>query len=87
MAKQVTREQAERKKAQAAPFVERIGEPDRADEFDDMSVDYYAARRGLHIASNPRRCGRNANVATKLHRPLSFGRSRFVKCIITRFLS
>jgi hypothetical protein len=33
MAKQVTVEQAERKKQQAAAFMERIGEPDRADEF------------------------------------------------------
>ena len=31
----VTREQAERKKSQAAAFMERIGEDDRADEFDE----------------------------------------------------
>ena len=39
MAKQVTREQAERKKAHAAAFMERIGESDCADEFDDMTVE------------------------------------------------
>jgi len=54
MAKQVTREQAERKKQQAAAFMERIGEPDRADEFDGMSVEEYAEHRGLQIA-NPKR--------------------------------
>jgi hypothetical protein len=62
MAKQVTREQAERKKAQAAAFMERIGESDRADEFDDMSVDEYAEHRGLQIA-NPQRKARKTNMA------------------------
>jgi hypothetical protein len=61
MAKSVTREQAERKKSQAAAFMERIGEDDRADEFDDMSVDEYAEHRGLQIA-NPRRKARNKNM-------------------------
>lgn len=61
----VTREQAERKKAQAAAFMERIGEPDRADEFDDMSVEEYAEHRGLQIANNPRQRGRKTNMATK----------------------
>ena len=46
MAKQVTREQAERKKQQAVTLMERIGDTDRADEFDDMSVDEYAEHRG-----------------------------------------
>jgi len=62
MAKSVTREQAERKKTQAAAFMERIGEPDRADEFDDMSIDEYAEHRGLQIA-NPRRKARKTNMA------------------------
>jgi hypothetical protein len=39
VAKEVTREQAERKKTQAAEFMDRMGDPDRADEFDDMSVE------------------------------------------------
>ena len=52
MAKEVTREQAERKKAQAAAFMERIGESDRADEFRDMSIDEYAEHKGLRL-SNP----------------------------------
>ena len=64
MAKQVAREQAERKKVQAAAFMERIGEPDRADEFDDMSVDEYAEHRGLQIA-DPRRKARKTTMATK----------------------
>jgi hypothetical protein len=54
MAKQVTRDQAERKKAKAAAFMERIGEPDRADEFRNMSTDEYAEHKRLQI-SNPRR--------------------------------
>jgi hypothetical protein len=65
MAKQVTREQAERKKQQAAEFMERIGEPDRADEFDSMSVDEYAEHRGLELVSNPRRKARKRKMATK----------------------
>jgi hypothetical protein len=58
----VTREQAERKKTQAAAFMERIGESDRADEFDDMSVDDYAEHRGRQIA-NPTRKARKTNMA------------------------
>jgi hypothetical protein len=65
MAKQVTHEQAERKKTQAAAFMERIGEPDRADEFDDMSVEDYAEHRGLELVSNPRRQERKTAMATK----------------------
>jgi hypothetical protein len=58
MAKQVTRDQAERKKRQAAAFMERIGEPDRASLFDDMSVDEYAEHRGLELVANPSMRGR-----------------------------
>jgi hypothetical protein len=39
MAKALTGEQAEGKKSQATRFMERIGQSDRADEFDQMSVD------------------------------------------------
>jgi hypothetical protein len=65
MAKPVTREQAERKKQQAAAFMERIGEPDRAEEFDGMSVEEYAEHRGLELVSNPRRQERKKSMATK----------------------
>jgi hypothetical protein len=61
----VTREQAERKKQQAAAFMERIGEPDRANEFDEMSVEEYAEHRGLELVANPRRKARKTNMATK----------------------
>ena len=64
MAKQVTREQAEGKQRQAVTLMERIGDSDRADEFDGMSVDEYAEHRGLKIA-NPRRTGRKTKMATK----------------------
>jgi hypothetical protein len=60
--KPVTREQAERKKTQAAAFMERIGESDRADGFDDTSVDDYAEHRGLQIA-NPTRKARKTKMA------------------------
>lgn len=53
MAKEVTREKAATKKQQAAEFMERIGEPDRAQEFRSMSVAEYAEHRGLRL-TNPR---------------------------------
>src|SRR5262249_27224359 len=62
MAKQVTREQAERKEGPAVTFMERLGEPDRADEFDQMSVDEYAEQRGLQLA-NPGRQERKTIMA------------------------
>ena len=65
MAKSVTREQAERKKSQAAAFMERIGEDDRAVEFDGMSVDEYAEHRGLQIA-NPKRKARKTSMPAGL---------------------
>jgi hypothetical protein len=52
MAKALTQDQAQRKKSQAARFMKRIGQPDRADEFDRMSVDDYAEGKGLR-PSNP----------------------------------
>jgi len=58
MAKSVTREQAARKKDQAAAFMERIGQPARASEFAGMTVDEYAGHKGLRIA-NPLRRHRN----------------------------
>jgi hypothetical protein len=63
MAKELTRAQAERKKAQAAAFMERIEEPDRADEFDSMSVEEYAEHKGLRIA-NPKFKARSKEMAT-----------------------
>lgn len=53
MAKAITREQAGKKKAQAAAFMERIGEPDRARAFEDMSIDEYAEHKGFQL-SDPR---------------------------------
>jgi hypothetical protein len=64
MAKQVTREQAERKQRQAVTFMERIGDSDRAEEFDGVSVEEYAEHRGLKIA-NPRGTERKTKMATK----------------------
>ena len=53
MAKEVTREQAATKKAQAASLMERTGQPDRAEEFRSMSLEQYAEHRGLRL-TNPR---------------------------------
>jgi hypothetical protein len=44
---EIAREQAERKRTKAVAFLERIGEPDHAHEFDDMSTDEYAAHRAI----------------------------------------
>jgi hypothetical protein len=63
MAKEITREQAERKRAQAATFMERIGDSNRAEEFERMSTDEYAERRGL-ILSNPSYQRRRTPMAT-----------------------
>jgi len=62
VAKEITREQAERKKQQAAEFMERIGESDRADEFDSMSVDEYAEHRGFRL-TNPSKSRRRKTMA------------------------
>lgn len=42
--------------------MERIGDQDRANEFDDMSVDEYAERRGFHLI-NPLKRKRRTNMA------------------------
>jgi Mg-chelatase subunit ChlI len=55
MAKEVTREQAEKKREKAVEFLQRIGEYDRAEEFADMDADQYAAHKGLRIANPVRR--------------------------------
>ncbi len=64
MAKEITREQAERKKAQAVAFLDRIGESDQADEFEEMDVEDYAEHKGFQIA-NPRTKKRRTIMATK----------------------
>jgi hypothetical protein len=68
MAKQrtVTREQAETKKEQAATLMERIGEPERGDEYRDMSVEEYAEGRGLSLI-NPRRGAIMAETKSELN--------------------
>lgn len=51
--------------------MERIGEPDRADEFDDMSVDEYAEHRGLELVSNPNTKARKKTMAAGTKAELS----------------
>jgi hypothetical protein len=53
MAKGITPAQADLKKTQAADFMDRIGEPDRAQEFRQMSVDEYVEHRGITLTPNP----------------------------------
>ena len=43
--------------------MERIGEPDRADEFDGMSVEEYAEHRGFELVANPKRKARKQIMA------------------------
>jgi hypothetical protein len=51
----VTREQVQSKKDKAVRFVANVlGDPDRADEIDNESIEDYASRKRL-IISNPRR--------------------------------
>jgi hypothetical protein len=45
--------------------MERIGDTDRADEFDDMTVEEYAEHRGLDLVSNPRQKARKTKMSTK----------------------
>ena len=44
--------------------MDRIGDTDRADEFDGISVDEYAEHRGLQVA-NPKRKEKKQTMATK----------------------
>lgn len=67
VAKTITREQAETKKTQAANFMDRIGQPDRAEEFEQMSVDEYAEHKGFRL--NPSRKRRNDMAGSRAVRP------------------
>src|SRR5437762_2866718 len=54
--KRLTREQVESRKEKAVRFTDNVlGDPDRADEIADESVEDYAERKGIEIASNPER--------------------------------
>jgi hypothetical protein len=61
--KTITREQAERKKDQAAAFMERIGDSDRAAEFDSMSVDEYAEAKSLRLTTHSKTKGAKTTMA------------------------
>jgi hypothetical protein len=64
--KTVTREQAELMKAKAGDFMERIGNDDRASDFDAMSVDEYAEHKGLTLENPTRKLGRCKGRKTKM---------------------
>src|SRR5215469_8261127 len=53
MAKEVTRERAETMRKKAVAILQRFGQSDHAQEFEDMNTEEYAEREGLHLA-NPR---------------------------------
>jgi hypothetical protein len=64
--KTVTREQAELMKAKAGDFMERIGDEDRASEFDAMSVDDYAEQKGLTLENPTRKTRKCKRRKTKM---------------------
>jgi hypothetical protein len=52
--KTLTRDQLETRKEKAARFVfDILGDPDRADEIEDESLEAYAERRKIQIVANP----------------------------------
>lgn len=51
----LTRSEAEAKRQKAVEFLYRIGNDDLADEFDDMSPEQYAERKGAELLENPYR--------------------------------
>ena len=55
MPKTLTRAQIESRKEKAVRFVRNVlGDPDRADEIEDESLEHYAERRKIGIVGNPR---------------------------------
>jgi hypothetical protein len=55
MPKALSREQIEGRKAKAVRFVRDVlGDPGRAEEIEDESLEDYAARRGMMILDNPK---------------------------------
>ena len=54
--KRMTPQQVETAKARAAAAAASLrDDPDRADEFDQMSIEEYAAERGIEIVENPKK--------------------------------
>lgn len=51
----LTRSEAETKRQKAVDFLHRIGNDDLADEFEDMSPEEYAERKGAQLLENPKR--------------------------------
>jgi hypothetical protein len=64
--KTATREQAELMKAKAGDFMERIGDDDRASEFDSMNVDEYAEHKGLTLENPTRKTRKRKRKETKM---------------------
>jgi hypothetical protein len=62
-----TLDQIERMKSKAAEFVrDVVGDPDRADEFEEMSPEEYAAHKQIQI-KNPNQRGRKRQGNVKTH--------------------
>ena len=62
--KSLTRDQLQSRKDQAVRFTQNVlGDPDRADEIEDESLEDYAERRKIQLANSGRR--RNGSMATK----------------------
>jgi hypothetical protein len=64
--KTATREQAELMKARAGDFMERLGDDDRASEFDAMTVDQYAEHKGLTLENPTRKTRRRKRRKVKM---------------------
>ncbi|HEY6293323.1 MAG TPA: hypothetical protein VI455_17365 [Terriglobia bacterium] len=63
--KTMTREQVERMKEKAARFSRDVlDDQQKADEFDDMSVDDYAEHKGIAL-SNPRKAAKMARTSLR----------------------
>ena len=66
--KTLTRKQIESRREKAERFVRDVlGDPERADEIADESLDDYAARRKIKILDNPRRIMRQSLRAVDSH--------------------
>ncbi|MEO8027572.1 MAG: hypothetical protein ABI823_13915 [Bryobacteraceae bacterium] len=62
--KLLTLSEAESKRRKAVEFLHRIGDDDRAEEFEAMSPEEYAEHKGVEIVANPQRSQRMARGKT-----------------------
>jgi paraquat-inducible protein B len=79
--KPLTREEVERRQAQAVWFTRDVaGDPDLADEIEGLSVEEYAERKGFPLA-NPRRKGVTEEMPTQTQQELGAKLDRLSEAI------